>query len=124
MNGGIYLLNMGNPIRVLDLAKKMIKLSGFSVKEENSSNGDIEIVFSGLRPGEKLHEELMIGGKAEITKNNDIYEITEEFVEWPELSNVLINLEKAIKNYEIDSSIKIIGSLTNLNYQLKNAYVF
>ena len=59
--GDVYLLDMGQPVKILDLARKMIRLSGLEVKDVDHPNGDIEIVFTGLRPGEKLYEELLIG---------------------------------------------------------------
>jgi len=115
--GGIYLLNMGKPMKVLDLAKKMIKLSGYTEKNEFNLNGDIEIVFTGLRPGEKLFEELMINGKMEVTINKDIFAVEEDFVEWSDLTKVIDNLNMSIANNRIDDSVKILGSITNLNYK-------
>ncbi|WP_144158584.1 polysaccharide biosynthesis protein [Paraburkholderia sp. BCC1885] len=61
-NGEVFVLDMGEPVKILDLARRMINLSGYSVKDSNNPHGDIEIGFSGLRPGEKLYEELLIGG--------------------------------------------------------------
>lgn len=61
--GDVFLLDMGEPVRIADLAIKMIHLAGMSVREEANPEGDIEINFMGLRPGEKLHEELLISGK-------------------------------------------------------------
>jgi len=60
--GEVFLLEMGEGVRILDLAKLMISLSGLSLKSEDNPNGDIEILFTGLRPGEKLYEELLIDG--------------------------------------------------------------
>lgn len=59
----MFILDMGEPVKILELAKKLILLSGLSIKNENNPNGDIEIKFTGLRPGEKLYEELLIGGE-------------------------------------------------------------
>ncbi|EJS89362.1 Rfb, partial [Pasteurella multocida subsp. multocida str. Anand1_cattle] len=61
--GDVFILDMGEPVKILELAKKLILLSGLSIKNENNPNGDIEIKFTGLRPGEKLYEELLIGGE-------------------------------------------------------------
>ena len=69
--GEVYLLNMGEPVKVLDLAKDMIKLSGNKIKDVDSNDG-IEIIFTGLRPGEKMYEELMIGNTTKQTLHKDI----------------------------------------------------
>ena len=61
--GEIFILDMGNPVKILDLAKQMISLSGLTLKDENNEKGDIAIFETGLRPGEKLYEELLINGK-------------------------------------------------------------
>jgi FlaA1/EpsC-like NDP-sugar epimerase len=58
---------MGEPVRILDLAQNMVRLSGLSVKTESNPGGDIEIAFTGIRPGEKLYEELLIGGEVQDT---------------------------------------------------------
>ena len=59
--GDVFVLDMGKPVKIYDLAKKMIQLSGQKLKDENNPNGDVEILITGLRPGEKLYEELLIG---------------------------------------------------------------
>ncbi|MGO8077375.1 polysaccharide biosynthesis protein, partial [Rhizobium leguminosarum] len=59
--GDVFLLDMGEPIRIADLARKMVELSGLAVRDENNPEGDIELSVTGLRPGEKLYEELLIG---------------------------------------------------------------
>ena len=66
--GDVMVLDMGEPVKIVDLAKRMIHLSGFSHKDESNPDGDIEIQFSGLRPGEKLYEELLIGVLAPTTQ--------------------------------------------------------
>ena len=71
--GEVFLLDMGKPVKIKDLALKMINLSGLSLKDESNPNGDIEIIYSGLRPGEKLFEELLIDGKSSKTKHPQIY---------------------------------------------------
>ena len=77
--GDIFLLDMGKPIKILDLAKHMISLSGLKVLDEQNPDGDIEIVTTGLRPGEKLYEELLINGKFESTINSLIFRANDEF---------------------------------------------
>ena len=70
--GEVFVLEMGEPIKILDLAKTMIRLSGRTIRNDNNSDGDIEIEFTGLRPGEKLYEELLVGSSAEGTKHPKI----------------------------------------------------
>ncbi len=99
--GDIMLLDMGQPIKIFDLAKRMIHLSGFS--EE-----DIEIKFTGLRQGEKLFEELLIGDNAYPTRCPQIMRAEECGADWDELQSVLIELESAIKFENIDVILKLL----------------
>ncbi|MFY9327452.1 MAG: nucleoside-diphosphate sugar epimerase/dehydratase, partial [Georgfuchsia sp.] len=77
-DGDVFVLDMGEPVKILDLAKRMIHLSGLSIKDENNPGGDIEIVFSGLRPGEKMYEELLIGDNVVETTHPRIMRANEE----------------------------------------------
>lgn len=87
--GDVFLLDMGDPVRIQDLARQMISLSGLQVKEENSSYGDIEIQYSGLRPGEKLYEELLIDQEnTEITEHTRILRSFEKHYPLDELALV------------------------------------
>ncbi len=83
--GDVFVLDMGEPVRILDLAEKMICLSGLSVRSQSSPEGDIEIRFVGLRPGEKLYEELLIGDGATPTSHSRILRAHEEHLPWREL---------------------------------------
>jgi FlaA1/EpsC-like NDP-sugar epimerase len=94
--GDVFVLNMGKPVRIDDLAKKMIRLSGLEVKDESNPNGDIEIKYTGLRPGEKLYEELLIGNNVSETVNPLIMRAEEEMLVWDELKPILDSLGKAI----------------------------
>ena len=89
---------MGEPVKIYDLEKQMIKLSGLSIKSKNNPNGDIEIIFSGLRLGEKLYEELLIDAKTSRTKHPLIYKANENFLPGeyliPEIENLRENLIK------------------------------
>ncbi len=76
--GEVFVLDMGEPVRILDLAQTMIRLMGLSVRDESNPEGDIEIVFSGLRPGEKLFEELLIGDASVRTEHEMIMQAHEE----------------------------------------------
>ena len=109
--GDVFLLDMGESVKILDLAKKMISLSGLKLKEKNSLDGDIEIKITGLRPGEKLYEELLIGNNAELTKHPKIFRAKEDFLKWSIINSNLINLEKHISN---NDSKKIINMLKKI----------
>ena len=100
--GDVFLLDMGDPVKILDLAKKMIHLSGLEVKDSDNPNGDIEILFTGLRPGEKLYEELLIGDKALKTEHKLILRSKEEMLPWSELEIILDKLKIAVdkQNFE------------------------
>jgi FlaA1/EpsC-like NDP-sugar epimerase len=95
--GDVFVLDMGMPVHIADLAKKMIRLSGLEVKDESNPNGDIEIKYTGLRPGEKLYEELLIGDNVSETDNSMIMRAQEDMIEWNELKLILDELEVAIK---------------------------
>lgn len=83
--GDVFILDMGDPIKIVDLARKLIRLSGLVEITENNKNGDIAIEYTGLRPGEKLYEELLIGAKAEATAHQKIYKANEKFTNWVKL---------------------------------------
>lgn len=96
-NGGdVFLLDMGDPIRIDDLARQMIRLSGLEVRDENNPDGDIEIIYTGLRPGEKLYEELLITPSAVGTEHPRILKSQEPFIEKKELEKELELLKTAL----------------------------
>jgi UDP-N-acetylglucosamine 4,6-dehydratase len=92
--GDVFILDMGEPVKINDLAKKMIKLSGLHVKDEFNPDGDIEITYTGLRPGEKLYEELLIGQDCSKTSNNLIMRAKENMMSWEDLKPILDILKK------------------------------
>jgi len=92
--GDVFLLDMGSPISIDTLAKKMIRLSGLELKDDSNPNGDIEIKYIGLRPGEKLFEELLVGGSSSITENPLIQRAEEEMMSWDKLKPILEDLKK------------------------------
>jgi FlaA1/EpsC-like NDP-sugar epimerase len=94
--GDVFVLDMGEPIRIADLARRMIELSGLTVKDEENPDGDIEIEITGLRPGEKLFEELLIGENPEGTTHPRILRAREDFLPWQELEPKLKALELAL----------------------------
>ena len=95
--GDVFVLDMGKPIRIADLAKKMIHLSGLQVKDETNPDGDIEIKYTGLRPGEKLYEELLIGDNVLETDNPMIMRAQENMLAWDDLKSIMDGLELAIE---------------------------
>jgi len=107
--GDVFVLDMGQPVRIYDLAAKMVYLSGLMVKDELHPHGDIEIEVTGLRPGEKLYEELLIGDNPQPTEHPKIMKAHEEFLPWVELQIELEKLNLALQACDaqlIRSSLK------------------
>lgn len=94
--GDVFVLDMGEPVKIADLAKQMIRLSGQSVKDSENPEGDIDVIYSGLRPGEKLYEELLIGNNAAGTCHPKIMTADEEFASREQLDAVLTEIHSAI----------------------------
>jgi FlaA1/EpsC-like NDP-sugar epimerase len=101
--GDVFVLDMGDPIPIIDLAKRMIHLSGLEVKDDNNPNGEIEISFIGLRPGEKLYEELLIGDNVSVTTHKRIKSAREHIIPWAELELLLGKLETATSIEDFES---------------------
>ncbi len=95
--GDVFVLDMGEPIRILDLAKRMIHLSGLQIKDESHPAGEIEISFTGLRPGEKLYEELLIGDNVTDTHHPRIMRAEEHVIPWNVLDMLLSDLKTAAR---------------------------
>ncbi|WP_245752858.1 polysaccharide biosynthesis protein [Methylophaga sulfidovorans] len=96
--GDVFVLDMGEPVKILDLARRMIHLSGFTIRDNDNSDGDIEIAYTGLRPGEKLYEELLIGDNVSATKHEKIMRAEECVIEWSALVSIIRELELANKH--------------------------
>ena len=109
--GDIFLLDMGDPVRVRDLARAMIELSGLTVRDEASPDGDVEIVEIGLRPGEKLHEELLIEEDALPTPHPRIVRARESMIDWLHLQQRLNELGEAIEKGDKDKAINLLRLL-------------
>lgn len=107
--GDVFVLDMGDSVKIMDLACRIIKLSGLTVKDEQNPDGDIEIEIIGLRPGEKLYEELLIGDNPKPTSHSRIMKANEDFVPWVELEDKLKSLEKALNVNDV-SVIRLIMS--------------
>ncbi len=97
-SGEVYVLDMGAPVRIVDLARNMIELSGLTVRDDNNPDGDIEIRTVGLRPGEKLYEELLIGNNPAKTTHSRIMKAKEHFIPWQQLSGNLETLLAATRS--------------------------
>ena len=109
--GEVFLLDMGKPVKILELAKQMIKLSGLTLRDENNINGDIDIKIVGLREGEKLYEELLIDGKAEKTEHSLIFKARESFIPFDKLKDKLDILEEDLVNNNTSAVLSIIKEL-------------
>ena len=94
--GDVFVLDMGKSVKIADLATKMIHLSGLSLKDDDNPDGDISIEYTGLRPGEKLYEELLIGEDVRGTRHPRIMRANEIFIDWRELQVHLNNLQHAM----------------------------
>ncbi len=92
--GDVFVLDMGEPVQILEMAKKMIHLSGLSLRDESHPNGDIEISFTGLRHGEKLYEELLIGDNVSATSHPRIMRANEKLMKFTEVKNLVKEIER------------------------------
>ncbi len=109
--GEVFVLDMGKPVLIYDLAVKMIKLSGLQVLDENNPDGDIEIQYSGLRPGEKLYEELLVDGNFTFTENKLIMRAEEEMISWDKLEPILTKIKDAAFNSDTEKLYKLLHQL-------------
>lgn len=109
--GEVFVLDMGKPIRIYDLAVKMIQLSGLQVIDENNHEGDIEIQFTGLRAGEKLYEELLVDGSFALTENKLIMRAEEEMINWDKLEPILAEIKKVATYSETEKIYKLLNQL-------------
>jgi len=110
-DGDIFLLDMGEPVRVRDLANAMIELSGLSVRDESNQDGDVEIIEIGLRPGEKLHEELLIEQDALPTSHPRIVRAHAPMIDWLHLQKRLHELSEAIEDFDLDRVMALVRLL-------------
>lgn len=109
--GEVFVLDMGQPVRIHDLAKTMIRLSGLTVRDEEAPDGDIEVVEVGLRPGEKLYEELLIGDDPAPTAHPRIMQARETMLSWQTLSSHLEDLRGFLTRGDADASLKVLRTL-------------
>jgi FlaA1/EpsC-like NDP-sugar epimerase len=106
--GDVFVLNMSEPVRIADLAARMIRLMGRTVKDENNPDGDIEIVYTGLRPAEKLFEELLIGKNVTPTEHPMIMRAMEHCLPWTQLNELLDELAAALETFDVDKARNVL----------------
>ena len=99
--GDVFVLDMGESVKIIDLARKMIELSGLTVQDADNPEGDIAIEVTGLRPGEKLYEELLIGDNPMPTQHARIMKANEDFLPWQELQSKLVALDLALNANDV-----------------------
>jgi FlaA1/EpsC-like NDP-sugar epimerase len=108
--GDVFVLDMGEPVKIMDLAQRMVQLSGLTVKDAAYPGGDIEISVVGLRPGEKLYEELLIGDNPEPTEHPRIMKAHEDFFPWAQLSEQLQALKSAAQSNDVHGIRKVLST--------------
>jgi FlaA1/EpsC-like NDP-sugar epimerase len=113
--GEVFLLDMGHSVKIMDLARRMVELSGLTLKGGHHPDGDIEIEITGLRPGEKLYEELLTSNNSEPTSHSQIMKANEDFIPWSELEGKLRSLEMAL-------DVNDVGVLRLMLQQLVSGY--
>jgi len=118
----VYVLDMGDPVKIYDLACRMIELSGFQVKNESSPGGDIAIEVIGLRPGEKLYEELLIGNDPTATRHPRIMKANEKSFQWNELQPMITTLRIAASNGDVMMIFHMLKLLVP-EYQIEETVV-
>ena len=107
----VFVLDMGGAVKILDLARRMIEMSGFRVKDMDCPDGDIAIEVTGLRPGEKLFEELLMGDNVQLTEHPRIIKAHEEFIEWKYLETYLDALRLTIESNDIEGMQLILQKI-------------
>lgn len=111
--GDVFVLDMGEPVKIAELAEKMIHLSGLSVRSERNPHGDIAIEFTGLRPGEKLYEELLIGDNVSPTEHPMIMRASEEHLSWEAFKVVLADLLAAVERDDYDRVRQLLREIVS-----------
>jgi FlaA1/EpsC-like NDP-sugar epimerase len=113
--GDVFVLDMGQPVKIADLARRMVELSGLTMKDDDAPDGDVAIEITGLRPGEKLYEELLIGNNPQPTSHSRIMKANELFASWEELEDKLKALEMAL-------NVNDVGVIRVMMQQLVTGY--
>tara|TARA_B100000787_G_scaffold168463_1_gene157266 strand:- start:268 stop:2181 length:1914 start_codon:yes stop_codon:yes gene_type:complete len=113
-NSEVFVLDMGESVKIRDLVYKMINLSGYSVKDNKNSTGDIEVKIIGLRPGEKLYEELLIGDNPQKTNHSKIQKISDPYIPFDQLEVDLNNLKNLLDNNKVNEVKNLLDKLLKL----------
>jgi FlaA1/EpsC-like NDP-sugar epimerase len=119
-NGEVFLLDMGDPVKIIELAQRMVELSGLRVKDKNNQ-GDIEIKITGLRPGEKLYEELLIGDKPIPTEHPEIFMGLESYLPKPQVMNLVNDLIQVCSFNNAEKAHSMINALIATSNQFKDS---
>lgn len=106
--GDVFVLDMGEPVKIADLARKMVRLMGLEIKNTSNPRGDIEIQFTGLRPGEKLFEELLIGENPSGTPHQRIMKADESYLNWENMNRLLDGLQQACEKQRFEKIIELM----------------
>jgi len=120
-SGDVFLLDMGEPVKIVELARRMIVLSGFEVRDDLNPEGDIEVVEVGMRPGEKLYEELLIDGSPEKTIHPRIFKSQEGFLPWDQLDDKLRELNLALQSNDEEVLLTLLQELVS-GYQPNRSF--
>lgn len=121
--GDLFILDMGEPIKIDDLARRLIHLSGLSLKDAQHPEGDIEITYSGIRPGEKLYEELLLDATAVATSHSKIWRANEQIIPWAELKTLLVAIDQALRQNRPDAIVLLL-TRSEIGYQVSNGTAF
>ena len=116
--GEVFVLDMGEPKKILDIAKKMINL--FGLEQKINEGGDIEIIFTGLRPGEKLHEELFIDKNSLIKVNKDIFVAKEQSLNYGEINSLIDDIYNLTSNNDEPALIKLLSNTKFVNFKINS----
>lgn len=120
--GEVFVLDMGAAVKIMDLARRMVELSGLTVKDAQNPDGDIEIAVTGLRPGEKLYEELLIGNDPQPTLHPRIMKADEKYIPWTELAPRLDELKAALNAIDVPALHQLLRQLVD-DYTPNNGIV-
>jgi FlaA1/EpsC-like NDP-sugar epimerase len=115
LGGDVFVLDMGEPVKIIDLARRMVELSGLRSRDADHPDGDIEITVTGLRPGEKLYEELLIGDNPEPTAHSRIMKAHEDYLDWDALEQHLLTLQQSAQANDV-AAIRAVFSSCVLGY--------
>lgn len=113
MGGDVFVLDMGDPVQIAQLARQMVALSGLTVRDAQNPAGDIAIKVTGLRPGEKLYEELLIGDNPQPTEHPRIMKAHEQLQPWPQLQQRLVELQRLMQANDVEAITRLMLQLVS-----------